>query len=139
MDALVTKPAGKRDGLLCRLDGDLAALGVFRLQMRAYLADRAVPSATAADIVLAAQEAAKNAVRASSGRTVAIALWIDHEAIWVSVQDAGKGFGPRCASPWSTHGRGLCLMYALMDEVEITQARGTRVVMHRHLSERAAP
>lgn len=101
-----------------------------------------MPAAVAADIVLATQEAAKNAVLAGSGRRVTVAAWIEDEAIWVRVQDAGKGFAQRrsrrCPSVWSTHGRGLYLMQALMDEVEITHAHGTRVVMCRHIGVQAA-
>lgn len=137
----MTRRERKQARLRCSLDGDLATLGALRSRLRVYLANRSVPAEVEADIVLATQEAAMNAVRAGAGTPVSVAVWADPEAIWVSVQDSGRGFAhhclPRWPSPWSTHGRGLCLMHALMDGVEITHAHGTRVVMHRSLSDRA--
>jgi anti-sigma regulatory factor (Ser/Thr protein kinase) len=142
MAVVIAKPTGRPDGVRWALDGDLASLGVLRLQLRSYLTSQAVAVTVAGDVVLAVQEAAKNAVRASSGRTVSVAVWIERDAIWVCVRDAGKGFAyrgsRRCPSPWSTHGRGLCLMNALMDEVTVKRSRGTRVVMHRRLATAAA-
>jgi len=132
-----TTTPGRPGVLRRRLDGDLGALGTLRLQVRAYLAGNHVPDDVAADIVLALQEATKNAVRASSGSAVTVTLWIDRGAVWVRVSDHGKGLlrrgSPRCPSVWQTHGRGLCLMHALMDTVDIERSRGTRVTMHRAL------
>lgn len=56
MRALMTRPGRAQDGLRCRLGGDLAALAGLRCQLRTYLAERAVPTAVAADIVLAAAQ-----------------------------------------------------------------------------------
>jgi anti-sigma regulatory factor (Ser/Thr protein kinase) len=137
MSAPETTTPEPRGALHRRLDGDLGALGALRLEARAYLARHDVPRDVAADVVLAIQEATKNAVRASSGETVAVTVWVDGGAVWVRVRDRGKGLArrgsPRCPSVWRTHGRGLCLMHALMDGVAIERSRGTRVTMHRAL------
>jgi len=137
MSAPETTPAKRRGALRRRLDGDFGALGTLRHEARAYLADRHVPDSVAADVVLAIQEAAKNAVRASSGEAVTVTLWVDRSVVWVRVRDRGRGLvrrgSPRCPSVWRTHGRGLCLMHALMDGVDIERSRGTRVTMHRAL------
>jgi len=127
-----------RGALRRRLDGDLAALGALRIQARAYLDRHGVPPDVTADVVLAIQEAAKNAVRASAGEAVVVTLWLDGGSIWVRVRDHGSGLerrgSPRCPSVWRTHGRGLCLMHALMDGVVVERSQGTRVTMHRTLA-----
>ena len=138
MDARKTAPRNPRGALRRRLDGDLGALGALRLEARTYLARHDVPRDVVADIVLAIQEATKNAVRASSGEAVAVTVWVERGAVWVRVRDRGKGLArrgsPRCPSAWRTHGRGLCLMHALMDGVDIERSHGTRVTMHRGLT-----
>ena len=138
MSAPRTSTPERRAALRRRLDGDLGALSTLRHEARAYLARRHVPDDVAADIILATQEAAKNAVRAGSGETVTVTLWIDRTAVWVRVRDRGRDpawrGSARCPSVWRTHGRGLCLMHALMDGVEIERSRGTRVTMHRTLA-----
>jgi len=114
-----------------------------RHELRAYLALQGATKAEAADIVLAAQEAAKNALRASLSRPVTVAAWMADGVVWVSARDHGHGLAARpsmrCPGPWSTHGRGLCLMSALMDEVQIEHRRGTRLVMCRGLDRRLRP
>ena len=132
---------GQQGGRAWTLAG-VADLGVLRGQLRAYMAEQGVSSPTVADIILATQEAAKNAVCASSGRLVTVRVFLTDAIVWVSVQDEGRGFAQtasrRCPGIWSTHGRGLCLMHTLMDDVEITHRHGTRVVMRRHFGDRAA-
>ena len=117
---------------------DLSALARLRLGLRSYLAAAGASDGVTADVVLAVQEAGKNAVRAGSGAAVTVRVWIDGDSLWISVKDRGTGLAPRrptrCPSPWSTHGRGLCLMGALMDEVRIERAHGTRLIMRRALS-----
>jgi anti-sigma regulatory factor (Ser/Thr protein kinase) len=138
MDTHPTRSGRRRGALRRRLGGDLGALGALRVQTRAYLDRYDVPPDVSADVVLAIQEAAKNAVRAGSGETVVVTVWLDGATIWVRVHDRGKGLvrrgSPRCPSVWRTHGRGLCLMYALMDGVVVERSRGTRVTMHRTLA-----
>jgi len=138
MDTQPTTSRRRRGALCRRLDGDLGALGALRMQARAYLDRCGVPPDVTADIVLVIQEATKNAVRASSGKAVFVTVWLDGGSVWVRVRDHGSGLvrrgSPRCPSVWRTHGRGLCLMHALMDGVEVERSRGTQVTMHRALS-----
>jgi len=114
------------------LDGGVAALGALRGELRSYLALQGASKAAAANVVLATQEAAKNALRASPGR-VTVMVWTADGVVWVRVRDRGHGFATppsrRCPGPWSTHGRGLCLMDALMDEVHVEHRHGTQVLM----------
>ncbi len=125
-----------------RLDDGFAELAVLRQELRSFLAAQGALAAATADVVLATQEAAKNALRASSGRPVTVRAWIVDGIVWVSVRDHGQGFpassSRHCPSPWSTHGRGLCLMDALMDEVTISLSGGTTVVMRRELPRASA-
>lgn len=121
-----------------QLDGDLAALAELRGQLRDYLAERAVPAAVAADVLLSLQEASKNALRASGGRPVDVAVSIENGSVSVCVSDHGRGFAPSarqsCPSAWQTRGRGLYLMRSLMDSVEIDCSDGATVSMRRRLS-----
>jgi anti-sigma regulatory factor (Ser/Thr protein kinase) len=120
------------------LQGSFVLLAELRLRLRADLARHAVPADAAADIVLAVQEASKNALRVSGGQTVSIAVWVSGEVICVSVKDQGRGFvddaSPSCPSVWRTRGRGLYLMRALMDSVEIDCSAGTSVSMQKRLA-----
>ncbi len=124
-------------------DGDPVALATLRCELRLFLADRGASPTLVADVALATQEGAVNALRASSGAPVKVDAWMAAGSVWVKVQDHGPGFAQaperRCPSVWSTRGRGLCLMDALMDEVQIEHRRGTRVVMCRGLDRRLRP
>lgn len=83
-----------QDAFRWQLDGDLAALAELRLQLRDYLAERAVPATVANDVLLSLQEASKNAVRASGGRPVDVAVSIERDSVSVCVSDHGRGFAP---------------------------------------------
>lgn len=125
------------------LDDGFAALATLRQELRSYLALQNAPVTATADIVLATQEAAKNALRASLSRPVTVRVWMTDGVVWLSVRDRGHGLAVQpsrlCPNLWSTHGRGLCLMSALMDEVQIEHRRGTRVLMCRRLDLASSP
>jgi serine/threonine-protein kinase RsbW len=118
--------------------GDLARL---RAITRGLLARRAVDEGTVAEVVLATQEAAKNAL--SFGETPQSCAWVtlsvsDDEAV-VEVVDCGRGFdsaahGARPPDPLDENGRGLFLMRRYMDSLEVTPRRvGTHLRMRRRL------
>lgn len=95
-----------------------------------------------ADITLAVAEACVNSVR--HGRvegvdtSVCVTAAPDADHLAIEVQDNGSGF--EAAAPcMPTHdaesGRGIALIYALMDDVEIRSTRsGTRVRMLKYFS-----
>ncbi len=93
------------------------------------------------DIISATHEAAKNAVVHNPDSTgpVSVVCTIREDAVVVEVSDRGKGYEPIAGAPAqpdpeSLAGRGMFLMYSLMDTVETrSDSRGTRVRMEKRL------
>lgn len=92
------------------------------------------------DFLTAVDEAVANAIRHGSPRgeqdTVRIICRRDADGISVEVQDGGDGFHapgePVMPGPEATGGRGLPLMIALADRMEVMSSpRGTRVILHK--------
>ncbi len=80
------------------------------------------------DILVALQEALANAVlhgsRNDPAKTIHCRVEIDPSAFLITVRDPGPGFDVEAATPatefgmnTTTHGRGICMMRSLMDEV----------------------
>jgi anti-sigma regulatory factor (Ser/Thr protein kinase) len=90
------------------------------------------------DIIVAVQEASANAIEHAYGpgrATFDVEAVHEDGVITVRVRDRGRWRAPR-----GTHrGRGLTMMRAVMDAVDVDQGEhGTTVVMRRTLSRRAA-
>ena len=90
MNPATAECGASQDAFRWQLDGDLAALAELRLELGDYLAERAVPATVAADVLLSLQEAAKNALRASGGRPVDVAVSIENGSVSVCVRDHGR-------------------------------------------------
>jgi anti-sigma regulatory factor (Ser/Thr protein kinase) len=69
MNAIVTKSRAQGGAFRWELRSAFELLAELRLQLRAYMAEQAVPAEVAADVVLAVQEASKNAMRADAGKS----------------------------------------------------------------------
>lgn len=87
------------------------------------------------DIGLALTEACANAVRHSDAkREYQVDAALRHNRCVVEVTDHGTGFVvadvPRSVPPDAEGGRGLMLMYALTDRVEIHRHRGDGMTVH---------
>jgi anti-sigma regulatory factor (Ser/Thr protein kinase) len=121
-----------------------AELAKLRRVMRRVLAVNGVTPAVAEEIVLATQEASKNALTfgGTSGAGATVAVRLERSDVVVEVADAGVGFpcDPRevpAAGPLDEHGRGLFLMRRFMDTLEVVPCRvGTIVRMTRHVDDR---
>ncbi|HEV3473083.1 MAG TPA: SpoIIE family protein phosphatase [Actinomycetota bacterium] len=108
-----------------------------------FLADLRAPVEATSEILLAVGEAAGNAYR--HGRTtdrseIRVRCEYDRPTVTISVMDEGTGFDPadapgrRAPDPLASGGRGLFLMHALMDDVEVTPSpSGTTVTLKRRL------
>jgi serine/threonine-protein kinase RsbW len=120
-----------------------AELGRLRAVARRLLARRGADEATAAEIVLATQEAVKNSLSFTEAPDACawVSLQVSGDEAVVDVVDCGRGFAAagepehvRPPDPLDENGRGIFLMRRFMDSIEVTPRRvGTRVRMRRRL------
>jgi serine/threonine-protein kinase RsbW len=85
-------------------------------------------------LVLAVAEACNNAILHAVGDTFTVTVGVEHSTCTVIVNDLGRGFHPphhaRMPSPQAIGHRGLALMEALVDHVDVSSsAAGTTVVL----------
>ena len=117
---------------------DLAGM---RAAVRRLLGGRGIDEATVEEIVLATQEASKNALSFTEGpdTCASVTLRFAGGEVAVEVLDCGGGFDASCeglvaASPLDEHGRGVFIMRRYMDTVEVVPRQaGCAVRMTRRL------
>lgn len=94
------------------------------------------------DIALATQEALKNIIQHACpiDNKMNLECTANNNTLTVTVSDTGKGF-EQCdldaspSSPLAVHGRGLQLIYGIMDHVDVDScAQGTTIRMVKHRS-----
>lgn len=136
--------AGRRHELRVVLSGS-PELVSFRQQLRELLGAKQVTQGEREAIVLAAEEAANNALLAceASGCQVEVIVSLIADYVCVEVRDAGAGIKGVCADlaklagESAEHGRGLYLMGELMESLElVSRSQGTLVRMTKRLPER---
>jgi anti-sigma regulatory factor (Ser/Thr protein kinase) len=115
-----------------RFPARLEMLRVIRGEVRCWLECNDVDPSIVADVVLACDEACANAIehglRAIAADTIEVSLAIEGDDLVITVADPGS-WSDR---PSGDHrGRGLDIMRALMDHVDITVSPGTTVTMRR--------
>jgi len=128
-----------------------ADLAGMRGVVRRLLSGHGVDRATVEAIVLATQEACKNALtfQKSTGTCASVTLHVVGGEVLVDVTDCGGGFDVSCegldvADSFDEHGRGIFLMRRFMDKLEVVpNGVGCRVRMTKRLggadlSERSA-
>jgi serine/threonine-protein kinase RsbW len=98
------------------------------------------PSAETLDpLVLAVAEACNNAILHATGDVFGVSLVVEGTRCTVTVSDTGAGFVPprdlRMPAPEATGHRGLALMRALVERVEVSSnPTGTTVVLQQTLA-----
>lgn len=121
------------DRLEMELVGEPPALSSFRQTLRRWLSEQGATDEQVQDVVMAVNEACQNAIEHAYGLTPEpfnVLLEGDDGEITVTVRDRG-GWRERISDD---RGRGLPLMRALMDTVDIDQrASGSTVVLTRSL------
>jgi anti-sigma regulatory factor (Ser/Thr protein kinase) len=95
-------------------------------------------------VVLATAEACNNAILHAAGEDFTLSVVVEGGRALVSVSDDGDGFEPpgRAAmpGPLATGRRGLALMQALVDDVDVTSGpSGTTVALVHDFSVAAVP
>ena len=98
------------------------------------LRSAAAPVEATERLVLAVAEACNNAVLHAGGRTFTVSVTVDDGHAVVVIADHGQGFEPpvhlSMPGPYATGQRGLALMRALVDDVEVvSDDDGTSVVL----------
>jgi serine/threonine-protein kinase RsbW len=98
------------------------------------LVSGAVPSDIVEQLVLAVAEACNNAILHAQGDDFTVSVVVDHGRALVTVADHGAGFippnRPSMPGPHATGNRGLALMQALVDDVDVvSDAAGTTVML----------
>jgi serine/threonine-protein kinase RsbW len=95
-------------------------------------------------LVLASAEACNNAILHSASRSYVVTVDIDTNICTITVSDEGSGFDvpqpPVMPGPESAGRRGLALMDALVDQVNIdSSTSGTTVVLRQRLGSNGRP
>jgi serine/threonine-protein kinase RsbW len=97
------------------------------------LVSAAVPSDIVEQLVLAAAEACNNAILHAEGDDFTVSVVVEGDRALVTVADHGAGFippsRPSMPSPHATGHRGLALMEALVDDVDVVSDRAGTTVM----------
>jgi anti-sigma regulatory factor (Ser/Thr protein kinase) len=140
-DDVAVRPA-RHDLLPERLDTSWPAstdtLAAMRPLLRRWLDRWGAAEDEAYDIIVAVQEASANAVEhayAPGEATFDVSAEHAHGVITFTIRDRGNWRAPR----GQHRGRGLSMMRALMEDVDVTHdERGTLVVLRRTLTRKAA-
>jgi anti-sigma regulatory factor (Ser/Thr protein kinase) len=122
---------------------DPAQLSVIRRELSGWLAPLALSEDQTADVVLAVDEAAANAVRHAYGPgtsgVVELTLWTEPGTLCVEVVDHGNWRPPTVPEPTldsGDSGRGIPLMSSMADAVLIHyDARGSRVLLRHRVDD----
>jgi anti-sigma regulatory factor (Ser/Thr protein kinase) len=118
---------------------DITELPAARNELRLYFEKCRLPADVSYDLLMCVQEACKNALRfAESPRGVHTRVVVGSDEIVAIVRDFGAGLAPGSLptappDPDSESGRGLFLMQALMDRVELRVDHGTELRLHKLL------
>jgi serine/threonine-protein kinase RsbW len=111
-----------------------AAVPAARAFVDHALRSAGVPPDVADSLVQAVAEACNNAILHAAGETFSVSVNVQETACTLIISDLGRGFEPpehaRMPSPESVDHRGLALMEALVDQVEVSSTpAGTTVVL----------
>jgi serine/threonine-protein kinase RsbW len=111
-----------------------AAVPAARAFVGHALRSAGVPPDVADSLVQAVAEACNNAILHAAGDTFGVLVDVQENACTVTISDLGRGFDPpehaRMPAPEAVDHRGLALMEALVDHVNVSSTpAGTTVVL----------
>jgi serine/threonine-protein kinase RsbW len=120
------------------IGADPMQIALLRKDLRGWLTSHSVDEESAQAVLLACSEAVANAIEhayAATKAAVELQADVSEGEVTVTVSDSGQ-WRPQRESP---RGRGLGLMRALMDAVEVSSGQeGTTVELRRRLGREAA-
>lgn len=111
----------------------LAMLPLVRHSFDDWLGYQPIDATYRTDLLFAASELCTNAMRASTGapRSVELRAGIEGDSVWIEVEDDGPGFLPSDRAdppdPETEAGRGIFLVRALTDDIEVERRDGHTV------------
>jgi serine/threonine-protein kinase RsbW len=122
-----------------RFRRERAAVPAARRFAEHVLVSAGTPADVTERMVLAVAEACNNAILHAGGDDFTVSIVVDGGRALVSVADDGDGFDPPARpsmpGPQATGRRGLALMQALVDAVDVTSSgRGTTVALMQAFS-----
>ncbi|MBV9335782.1 MAG: SpoIIE family protein phosphatase [Solirubrobacterales bacterium] len=124
------------DELHLRLPAEPKTLARMRRILRRWLIERGADEGEVAEVTIAVSEACANAIEhaySPSPASFALDAWEQDAEITVAVRDTGRWRAPR----GQNRGRGLSIIVAAMDDVQIDRTEnGTEVLMRRALRHR---
>ncbi len=146
MQELSQTAEGQRISKEFTFPGDAESLSAARDAVMEFIQPHCASELEETDILIAVQEALANAVvhgcHNDPSKTVSCRVEVDSGAFTITVHDPGPGFDVDAATRateaganFTTHGRGICLMRSVMDEV--AYRKGGSEVQFRKL--RAVP
>ena len=117
---------------------DSEQLSVIRHELSGWLAPLRLTDDETADVVLAVDEAAANAVRHAYGPdesgVVELTLWTEAGTLWIEVVDHGHWRTPDPDPHPASGGRGIALMNVMSESVLIRyDDRGSRVLLRHRI------
>jgi anti-sigma regulatory factor (Ser/Thr protein kinase) len=122
--------------LSLRLPAQPKTLAHVRRLLRRWLVDQGADEADVAEVTIAVSEACANAIEhaySPAPATFELNASRDDGEVTVAIRDAGRWRAPR----GSNRGRGLSIMVAAMDDVQIDRTdTGTQVVMRRRIQQK---
>ena len=121
--------------------GDAAAMFAVRDRIMDFLHEHVADEQEEIDVMIALQEGLANAVlhgcQNDPSKIIRCSVEVDPEAITIVIKDPGQGFDTAAATDstddgtnLTQHGRGICLMRSLMDEVHY-QHGGSEVLLRK--------
>lgn len=122
-------PTSRREVVQFRIPGDTKYVSMVRRGMASIACSLGLDDDLIADIELSVSEAIANAIEHGSperaGNIVVVSCTVDPDKLIIDVRDEGPGFdpGPRDPCLCEERGRGLKLIYLLMDRVEVSKTR----------------
>jgi serine/threonine-protein kinase RsbW len=122
-----------------RFRRERAAVPSARAFVRTALRGYGVPSGLGDPLILAVAEACNNAILHAGGDNFAVSVRVEGTDCTIVVSDTGEGFVPpvraEMPAPDAPGKRGLALMQALVDKVEVRSSEaGTTVVLAHSLT-----
>ena len=122
-------PTSRREVVQFRIPGDTKYVSMVRRGMASIACSLGLDHDSIADIELSVSEAIANAIEHGcpdrTSNLVLVSCTVDTDKLIIDVRDEGPGFepGPRDPSLAEERGRGLKLIYLLMDKVEVSKTR----------------